>query len=197
VQIGLLVQRQKRRVCADWDGTVMEQRGATDGKGRVGQIPEIASNEQKALPLAATGCRLDRMVRRRSIRERNSIPHRSRSVCQLGNVPSRAHPARGRRRSPPAPANPRNGPSRKALLSPVISTYPRSTRKHHDRPVSPEVAGSSPVAPVSQSACRQVLWLIRRGHGPVGPFRGPMQEAGALPSGAKSGGVVDATGTEE
>jgi hypothetical protein len=29
-----------------------------------------------------------------------------------------------------------------------IPAYPRSTRKRHDRPVTPEVAGSSPVAPV-------------------------------------------------
>jgi hypothetical protein len=27
--------------------------------------------------------------------------------------------------------------------------YPRSARKGHDRPVTPEVAGSSPVAPVA------------------------------------------------
>jgi hypothetical protein len=35
------------------------------------------------------------------------------------------------------------------MLPPQIPAYPRSTRKRHDRPVTPEVAGSSPVAPVS------------------------------------------------
>jgi hypothetical protein len=34
------------------------------------------------------------------------------------------------------------------MLPPQIPAYPRSTRKRHDRPVTPEVAGSSPVAPV-------------------------------------------------
>jgi hypothetical protein len=32
---------------------------------------------------------------------------------------------------------------RKALLSPVIPAYPRPARRDHDRPVTPEVAGSS------------------------------------------------------
>jgi hypothetical protein len=39
-------------------------------------------------------------------------------------------------------------------LSPAIPAYPRLTRNQHDRPVTPEVAGSSPVAPVSRSACK-------------------------------------------
>ena len=38
---------------------------------------------------------------------------------------------------------------RKALLTEAIPAYSRSARKHHDRPVTPEVAGSSPVAPVT------------------------------------------------
>jgi len=37
---------------------------------------------------------------------------------------------------------------RKAPLTAGIPADPRSARKHHDRPVTPEVAGSSPVAPV-------------------------------------------------
>src|SRR6266511_1629550 len=41
------------------------------------------------------------------------------------------------------------GSSRK---SPPIPAYPRSARKSHDRPVTPEVAGSSPVAPVKRPA---------------------------------------------
>jgi hypothetical protein len=36
----------------------------------------------------------------------------------------------------------------KSPAPPVIPAYPRSARKRHDRPVAPEVAGSSPVAPV-------------------------------------------------
>jgi hypothetical protein len=36
----------------------------------------------------------------------------------------------------------------KALLLHGIPAYPRSARKCHDRPVTPEVAGSSPAAPV-------------------------------------------------
>ena len=36
----------------------------------------------------------------------------------------------------------------KGLLTAGIPAYPRSARKRHDRPVTPEVAGSSPVAPV-------------------------------------------------
>jgi hypothetical protein len=43
----------------------------------------------------------------------------------------------------------------KALLTPRIPAYSRSARKRHDRPVTPEVAGSSPVAPVSFAARRR------------------------------------------
>jgi hypothetical protein len=50
------------------------------------------------------------------------------------------------RRSPPAPANPRSARVGKLCSSPVIPAHPRSARKRHDRPVTPEVAGSSPVA---------------------------------------------------
>jgi hypothetical protein len=39
---------------------------------------------------------------------------------------------------------------RKAQLSPVIRAYPRSGRLRQDRPVTPAVAGSTPVAPVSE-----------------------------------------------
>ena len=37
------------------------------------------------------------------------------------------------------------------LLAPVIRAYPRPARKSQDRPVTPEVAGSSPVAPVENT----------------------------------------------
>ncbi len=50
------------------------------------------------------------------------------------------------------PATSRTGPRIPATLEPedlltaVIPADPRATRKRHDRPVTPEVAGSSPVA---------------------------------------------------
>ena len=60
------------------------------------------------------------------------------------------HPSR--RRSPQAPANPRQSPQRQGRKFPLTAgmpACPRSARKSHDRPVTPEVAGSSPVAPVN------------------------------------------------
>ncbi len=66
-------------------------------------------------------------------------------VCRSDNDASRAHPAGG-------PRDLRTGPRIPATLEPedlltaVIPADPRATRKRHDRPVTPEVAGSSPVA---------------------------------------------------
>ena len=63
----------------------------------------------------------------------------------------RGIPRSSRRRSPEAPARARQFPQhqgRKALATTGIPAYPRSARKRQDRPVTPEVAGSSPVAPV-------------------------------------------------
>jgi hypothetical protein len=58
---------------------------------------------------------------------------------------------RSSRTSPPeAPASPRPSPQRRGLkdqLTAGIPAYSRSGRKRQDRPVTPEVAGSSPVAP--------------------------------------------------
>jgi hypothetical protein len=67
--------------------------------------------------------------------------------CQLMQ---RRIPHISRRRPPEAPASARQfpqDPGQEALLTPGIPAYPRSARKGHDRPVTPEVAGSSPVAP--------------------------------------------------
>jgi hypothetical protein len=53
------------------------------------------------------------------------------------------------------PAGARQSPQgevRKTLLAPGIPAYPRLDRKRRDRPVTPEVAGSSPVAPVLEPA---------------------------------------------
>jgi hypothetical protein len=66
---------------------------------------------------------------------------RSRGVCQYGNDSSRPDPARGSRKFPQVPADPRNGSGGKGLLTPQIPAYPRSARKRHDRPVTPEVGG--------------------------------------------------------
>ena len=88
-------------------------------------------------------CFLAAKERRPSATQRTSP-----TVNDQGNIASRAHPARGRRelpRRPPIPAT----PGSKGPLTPGIPAYPRSARKCHDRPVTPEVAGSSPVAPVS------------------------------------------------
>jgi hypothetical protein len=49
------------------------------------------------------------------------------------------------------PAGARQSPQdevRNALVALGIPAYPRQERKRQDRPVTPEVAGSSPVAPV-------------------------------------------------
>jgi hypothetical protein len=58
------------------------------------------------------------------------------------------------------PAGGRQSPQgevRNALLAPGIPAYPRLARKHQDRPVTPEVAGSSPVAPVKLPANQHVV----------------------------------------
>jgi hypothetical protein len=104
--------------------------------------------------------------------------------------PSRADPGRfperqlsiprsSRRRSPEAPAGPRRTPQDdgwKALLAPVIPADSRPDRRDQDRPVTPEVAGSSPVAPVTVYAASAATFpvatpeggkTIRRQHGRV------------------------------
>jgi hypothetical protein len=76
------------------------------------------------------------------------IPANLPSVHRSGND---RIPRPSRRRSPEAPARARQSPQdegRKALLSAGIPAYSRPSRNNQDRPVTPEVAGSSPVAPV-------------------------------------------------
>ena len=71
-------------------------------------------------------------------------------------------PRSSRTSLPEGPVGSRESPQpqgRKALRFTGIPADPRSTRKRHDRPVTPEVAGSSPVAPVDSlqigiSRCR-------------------------------------------
>ena len=59
---------------------------------------------------------------------------------------------------------------RKALLTVAIPAYSRSARKHHDRPITPEVAGSSPVAPAKSPANRHISSQLDRR-----PFAHPAQ----------------------
>src|SRR5918999_1561909 len=85
---------------------------------------------------------------------RGSRPHRA-----LFATWATAHPALIPHE---APGNPRPHPRipammrAQALLTRQIPAYPRSGRKHHDRPVTPEVAGSSPVAPVLRTKSLQI-----------------------------------------
>jgi hypothetical protein len=52
----------------------------------------------------------------------STIPRTSRSVLHMGNCPSRADPARGSRKPPPIPANPRNA----RVERPALGGNPRS-----------------------------------------------------------------------
>jgi hypothetical protein len=81
-----------------------------------------------------------------------------------GNVTSRAHPAGGRRTPPPAPANTRKSRVERPALA-QIPAYSRSARKRQDRPVTPEVAGSSPVAPAfpARTLCESACFVACQG----------------------------------
>jgi hypothetical protein len=81
------------------------------------------------------------------------VPHTSRWL-QLGQ---RSIP-RSRTRPPQVPAGARQSPQdevRNALLAAGIPADPRQDRKRQDRPVTPEVAGSSPVAPAQCMPCKR------------------------------------------
>ena len=86
-----------------------------------------------------------RRPRLRLIRINRTHPRASPAKTTLR---SRTYPAGGRRELPQAPGNPRKPSWRRVLLMPEIPAHSRSARNHHDRPVTPEVAGSHPVAPV-------------------------------------------------
>jgi hypothetical protein len=116
-----------------------------------------------ASPRAAAALRGKRFLIRISGRRGRPGKHSSRThpvVVQYDNLGSRTHPAGGGRKRPEAPPDARpspQAPERKELLWRRIPAYHRSTRKCHDRPVTPEVAGSSPVAPIS--ICRDFVHL--------------------------------------
>ena len=65
-------------------------------------------------------------------------------------------PRISRTMAPEAPARPPESPSGPGSKDPG---YSRSARKRHDRPVTPEVAGSSPVAPAIQH--RSALGIMK------------------------------------
>jgi hypothetical protein len=79
-------------------------------------------------------------------------PHPTRRTVY--KVANKRIPRISRRRSSEAPADPRRSPqitATEALLTAVIPAYPRPARNYQDRPATPEVAGSSPVAPVENT----------------------------------------------
>jgi len=81
---------------------------------------------------------------------RDRVPHTSRRLQRR----QRSIPRSSRRRLPQAPARTRESPQAKgleALLPRGIPAHPRSGPKRHDRPVTPEVAGSSPIGPGTAS----------------------------------------------
>jgi hypothetical protein len=96
------------------------------------------------------------IARRRRWRSRGSAGGRARAgraASPARSLPGqRRIPLSSRRSRPEVPGCSRQSPQRqglKALLLHGIPAYPRSARKPQDRPVTPEVAGSSPVAPVA------------------------------------------------
>jgi hypothetical protein len=106
-----------------------------------------------------------------------------------------AIPQRSRGRAPEVPARVRESPQGsqgKHLLSPGIPAYRPSGPERRDRPVTPEVAGSSPVAPAENILQIGIFCcLARQGRPPAscapradpaavgkGPFAGTFSPAG-------------------
>jgi hypothetical protein len=118
--------------------------------------PRTASSRPRADPIAgvaasSVGRRCDAATSRSGADPSPRVERRVPSAPASFQLGQRRIPHISRGRSPEAPAHPRESPQcegRKALLTAEIPAYPRSARKRHDRPVTPEVAGSSPVAPV-------------------------------------------------
>jgi hypothetical protein len=85
-----------------------------------------------------------------------SVPHGSAGF----QLRQRSIPHRSRGSPPEPPVHARESPhrkGRKTLLMAGIPAYPRPARKRQDRPVTPEVAGSSPVAPVKRPGNLHIL----------------------------------------
>ena len=108
-------------------------------------------------PEAVGHLRLDVLERRRRPTARQ-LP-----TCFL--VGQRHIPHTSSRRLPVTPAHTRESPQAtagKGLLTGGIPAYSRSARNHQDRPVTPEVAGSSPVAPAKVPANRHLFSPLDR-----------------------------------
>jgi hypothetical protein len=147
--------------------------------------------KRRALPPSGIRTRADRGLRLNRSRKpwrtggakpcRKPSRRRPRSTRGFGIPPTSGlfsnettwHPAHipqevaGNPRPPPEiPATPRA----KHLLSPVIPAYSRPARNRHDRPVTPEVAGSSPVAPAKYLQIGIFCRLVRRNRPPAASY---------------------------
>jgi hypothetical protein len=113
---------------------------------------EALAEHRRALARRSRDTAASRSTRRRmrssSPPRPQTVPSRRRRVPALGRGRSRAHPAGGRRKPRLVPAM----PERRRKKSPALTPNPRLARvspRGRIRPVAPEVAGSSPVAPVN------------------------------------------------
>jgi hypothetical protein len=137
--------------------------GFTSDQLRGGRHPLLSSSDQ--LPKS---CHVKDEV----------APHPTRRTVY--KVVNKRIPRISRRRSSEAPADPRRSPqitATEALLTAVIPANPRPARSEHDRPVTPEVAGSSPVAPALKVPATWGSMLSGQAR-PVAPWpkRGPLSE---------------------
>ena len=143
------------QICQPVTGPGALRRGPFDRPGGVAV---------RHLPMASRG---RSAVARRPRRSRRSLL-RQRSI-----------PRSSRRRAPEALACTRESTQRlgwKTLLSPGNPRRLPPGRRYQDRPVTPEVAGSSPVAAVSRSACKKALCVA----GSDAPFHLVAQTSGAM-----------------
>jgi hypothetical protein len=121
-----------------------------------------------AAPAANVGAKSGAAIRSRRVGRRGSKEQRN----GVDDAPSRrlllrqrSIPRSSRTGSPQSPAKPRESPqwwSQKAMLTAESPAYPCSARKRQDRPVTPEVAGSSPVAPAQKYPAKPPLVLSRK-----------------------------------
>jgi hypothetical protein len=121
--------------------------------GRKWKGTENGSDKRKPSPPVATSCLSRSMVRRESVARPTAAPQTkapaSHPLCDETMDPSRIHPARGRRRAPTVPANPRKRPDE----MPALAGNPRLRRRSPERPAwlcKPEVSGSIPVGSIAE-----------------------------------------------
>jgi hypothetical protein len=123
-----------------WRERTSSPRGSGSGAAR-GLVVGGGVDWCVSASIAPPGTRIPHTSRMFPLRQR-SIPHVSR--VRLPEVPGRA------RQSPQVKL-------RKILPMQEIPAHSRSARNHQDRLVTPEVAGSSPVAPAKVPANRSLL----------------------------------------